>query len=690
MKKLLLLLTMFISVFWEAKGNMVFHTPLSEGVDALRKAGWSIPAHGYETVDGALQITASNGVRNCATFDLPVEEGKSYAGSIKVKAKELTFPNGGRGATLFFGFLDANKKWINGGEFPVGLRGPSDWKIVNIGMTRSITSKIKYIQIWIALEAQGTAQFKDLEVHEADLTSGWGVDDTQNPPTFKFNSVTQTTGIASLPYMRILISKSADFPPDATFVEMAPNKTNYVLPYALEPGKWYAKAQWCTSKVFPMTATVEFTAKPLPANPPLKVTPKIPNGEYNEFPEIAFEFYPELPKTYYATLAGAKMKVKSTNGNTIVFTPTSSATKGTNDILLTVNAKTKKYLFINKAPAHKFTFRDDHMLMIDGKPFFPIGTYRDPSDNLKVFDGIEEAQFNVTHSYKFENVKVSDNDMTSYLDDCQKHNVFAFMGIPRRHLHNEDAYGLQKHCSVMYDHPALLSIYLADEPECWINRYSMKNGADAVKAACPNVPRIILLCTPDLNNEDVLFMADGLSEIFWHDPYPVGRGQITDVKKTMETMRTACKDSQSLWCVVQAFDWRQHQVQKLNPEDVEPKAGKIRCMTHLALAANVQGIIYYWLPNDRYDMRKHSPIQWAETVACGRELNQLYKYLTGRNKPQQMTLPEGVDYWCRQAADGSYAVGLINTTDKPVSFDVKVLDFNKKVTLGPWGVEVLK
>ena len=158
----------------------------------------------------------------------------------------------------------------------------------------------------------------------------------------------------------------------------------------------------------------------------------------------------------------------------------------------------------------------------------------------------------------------------------------------------------------------------------------------------------------------------------------------------METMRTICRDKQSLWCVVQAFDWDQYAVKNKKPEDVEPKAGKIRCMTHLALSANVQGIIYYWLPKDRYDMRKHSPIQWEETVACAQELNSLYKYLIGRNALQNITLPNGVEYWCRQAEDGRHAVGLVNTTDKEVSFDVDVVGFKKHVTLPPWGVEVFK
>ena len=155
MKKRLLLLTMLIPVFLGAIDETVFRTPLSEGVNALRKAGWSIPAHGYETVDGALQITATGGVRNCATYDLPVEQNMCYGGSVMVRALDVTRPKGGRGATLFFGFLDADKKWINGGEFPVGPVGKTEWKKISIGMTRLIPTQARYIQIWLALEGQG-------------------------------------------------------------------------------------------------------------------------------------------------------------------------------------------------------------------------------------------------------------------------------------------------------------------------------------------------------------------------------------------------------------------------------------------------------------------------------------------------------------------------------------------------------
>ncbi len=690
-KRLILPLLFCLPLLLSAKDELVFSTPLSEGVDTLRKAGWTIPDKGFETVDGSLQITATNGVRNFATYDLPVEQNSCYGGSVMVRALNVSRPNGGRGATLFFGFLDENRDWVNGGEFPTGPVGTTEWQKVSISMTRLIPTKVRYIQIWLAIEGQGSAQFKDLQVCKRDLVANWSVNADSNPPSFSFDALENSEDPTIQPRIRILLSQNPDFPEAETFMEMAPNNGNFTFPYALEPGKWYAKAHWCMKKVLSMSKPIAFTVKPVPQNPPLKVTPKFANGQFNAMPELAFSFYPQAPQSCTATMAGQPLAISSDKGNEIVFTPTAPIAKGTHDIVVTANGGKHKFLFVNKSPAHTYSFRDDHMLMIDGKPFFPIGTYRDPSDDLKVFDGIEEAQFNVTHSYQFENNnQITDDDMVSYLNDCQKHNVYAFMGIPRRHLYDQDFYALQKHCAAMYDHPNLLSIYLADEPECWIDRYSMKHGADAVKQACSGVPRILLLCTADIRNDDVMFLGNGLSEIFWHDPYPIPRSSITDVKTNMETMRTVCRDKQSLWCVVQAFDWDQYAVKNKKPEDVEPKAGKIRCMTHLALAANVQGIIYYWLPNDRYDMRIHSPIQWAETIACSRELNSLYKYLIGRNKPQNITLPEGIDYWCRQAADGSYALGLVNTTDKAMSFDIKVLGFEKTVTLGPWGVEVLK
>ena len=674
-----------------ADNATAFKSSLSDSPEALKAAGWTVPAKGASSVDGALQIEATGGERNYLLYYVPVEKGATYGGSIKVKPMGVSRrSNFDRGATVFLGFADKTKGWVGGGEFPRGAYDQGDWQTVSIGMTQMIPENVAFIEVWVCLEGQGKALFKDLEVHKTDLTTNWKVDASVNPPVFSFDSP-DFLFTARVPcVLRIAVSQDPTFPENASFAEMVHTKDKFTFPFSLKPGKWYAKGNGCSRGIYP-TMPAEFTIGALPKDILYKVTPKFPNGVFKSKPELTFGFYPQLPQNVTASIKGEELAIAKKDGNDITFTVKKQLPKGTYDIIVKADGKESKHLLVNKNPAHKFSFRDDNMLLIDDEPFFPIGTYRDPSDDMKNFDGIHEAGFNVTHSYAFEDANPKEKEMISYLEDCRRNNVYAFMGIPRPFLKADNYLELQRRSAIMYDQPALLSVYLADEPELWINQYSMKNGADAVKAACPNVPRILLLCQPNETAPVIKFLGDGLSEIFWHDPYPIPNSPITDVKRTLEAMRRICKNKQSLWCVVQAFDWKQTSVPGLKFDEVEPKAGKIRCMTHLALAANVQGIIYYWLPRSRYDMRKDSPIQWAETVTCARELRTIYPFLIGRNAPQKdLKLPKGVDYWCRQANDGRFALGLINTTEKDVEFEVNVLSFKKKLKLRPYGVEVLK
>ncbi|MBR6075229.1 MAG: hypothetical protein IKP87_07985, partial [Victivallales bacterium] len=121
-QRFLLAISLAFPLIAAAQEDSVFKTPLTEGVAALRDAGWSIPKEGVTETDGAIQITAADGKRQYMTFDLPVEKGVSYGGSIMVKSVDVRLRNNNdRGATFFFGMLTADRKWVNGGEFP---RGP--------------------------------------------------------------------------------------------------------------------------------------------------------------------------------------------------------------------------------------------------------------------------------------------------------------------------------------------------------------------------------------------------------------------------------------------------------------------------------------------------------------------------------------------------------------------------------------
>lgn len=701
MKRLLLIFALPFLAFCD---KVVFREDFSRGLAALKEAHWSVDGNYFKAVDGAIEVNATGGERRFMLYDLPVEPGKSYGGSIMVNAVDVVSRNNlDRGATFFFGMLNADKVWINGGEFPRGAFHKSGWQTVRIDLTNPIPENVRYIQIWVGLEGQGIAQFKNLEVFELDLKTNWSVDSTKNPPTFHFSmpSTANNKSVVSItrmkPVFRIVLSHDPKFPEENSFAEIVRDGDTFVWPYTLGAGKWYVKGYWCMRNLFsPMYAEFEIKGTSPVFKP--RMTPVFPNGVFDENPKLQVYFYPHLPTKVEAFIKAsdaadadyAPLNITFGPKNCVVCKSSTPLAAGVYDVRVKANGVETTHVFVNKSPAHEISFREDHMMLMDGKPFFPIGTYRDPSDKDDVFDGIHEAGFTVTHSYNFEHKRQSKQFMDKYLGDCQKNGLMAFMGIPRILLKNGDTNELKRYVGEMYDNPGVLTYYLADEPEMWSDQYSIKIGADAVKEACPGIPRTILLCTANEDQLNVQFLANGLSEIYWHDPYPVPRDPIASVNTSMEISRRTCKDSQALWCVLQAFDWDQYQVPKKKPEEVEPKAGKIRCMAHLALTANVQGIIFYWLPNNRYEMRKHAPIQWAEVCSTTKELNSLMPYLVGYNDPQDIKVPAGIYHWCRRTEDGKRALGFVNSTDKPVAFHVNAAGFDKQVSLGPWGVEVLK
>ncbi|NLG13991.1 MAG: hypothetical protein GX561_07285 [Lentisphaerae bacterium] len=667
-----------------------FEESFSGDVPELWERGWrALNKSLVSQVDDVVQVKAESGERNFLLHDIEVEPGEVYGGRVRVKSLGVVARNNGdRGVTLFFGFLSEKKDWINGGEFPKGPFAAGDWQDVEIGMTIPIPEEVKYIQVWIGVEGQGTAQFKDFEMHKVDMSSHIEVDASVNPPRFKYTAPVEYKTKNERNRFFITLGRDREVDESKAFVTSVQGAGGeMVFPHSLEPGKWYMKAFWMgKGKLKPIFG--EFDIAQLPENVTYLVKQDFPNGKHiRQGQTLKVTFYPALRSDPKITLDGKDVKILKRTEDMVEFTPVEPLDEGLKHVQVKVGSTDKTFVYVNKNPAHRFDFRDDKMLMIDGKPFFPIGTYRDPSDDKMVFDGIMEAGFNTTHSYDFEHKVHSGEAMRSYLQECEKRNLKVFLGIPRSYLLAEDGDSVMAHCAEVYSEPALLTYYLADEPEIWLNYRSFRILADAVKSATPGVPRTVLLCRFGFEPGLTAYL-DGHSEIHWHDPYPVPRTPVSSVKTRMETSREMSGGKQAVWCVVQAFDWDQQAVRDKRPEDVEPKAGKIRCMAHLALTAKVTGLIFYWLPKDRYDMKIHSPVQWAEVCSTVKELNGLLEYLTGRHVELDLKLPEGIYHWCKRSDDGKQALGLVNSLDKPMEVKVDIPGFAKTIVLPPYGVDI--
>jgi hypothetical protein len=667
-----------------------FRDDLSGSLESLRAFGWKIPGAGVRSAGDSIEITASGGDRRQVLLDVPVEVGKYYCGSVSVRTENvLPRDNSDRGATLFFGFLDGKREWVNGGEFPRGGMQTSDWQKVAISSTIAIPEQVRFIQVWLCVEGQGKAWFRDFEMDELKFETKLDIDAATNPPTLHSPRPPMLSVKDNL-RRRILLSQDPSFPPESTF-EFMTDAEAFTPPHALVPGVWHVCNCWTHRRGDLPTQAGTFTAAALPVGYAVKVSKDFPNGVFAPRAELKVSFYPPLAE-------GTKVEVKIGDApvEMLAQTPASMAFRAVRDLApgcyqvkVVLDGKASELLYVNKNPAAKITFRDDLVMLIDGKPFFPVGTYRDPSDELHTFTGIKEAGFNFTHSYFFEHAPRKPEEARAYLRDCVKNGVTACIGIPRKWMQNEQFDAIETFCGEVYDEPGLVTWYLADEPELWVNRFNFRNTTEAVKRAGRGIPRTLLMCTTNPKSSINQFFGAGLSDIYWHDPYPVGRHPIVSMVKALENSRLLASPEQPLWAVIQAFDWRQEAVRNLPPEEVEPKAGKIRCMTHLALATGVQGIVYYWLPKDRYDMRIHSPIQWAEVCSTTQELNGLMPFLIGRNEKLPVgTLPEGVYYWLKRAEDGRRALAIVNPEDKEVAVQVAAPGVSMTVTLPPHGVEV--
>ena len=126
---------------------------------------------------------------------------------------------------------------------------------------------------------------------------------------------------------------------------------------------------------------------------------------------------------------------------------------GCYQVKVVLDGKASELLYVNKNPAAKITFRDDLVMLIDGKPFFPVGTYRDPSDELHTFTGIKEAGFNFTHSYFFEHAPRKPEEARAYLRDCVKNGVTACIGIRGNGCKTSSSTPSRTFCGEVYDEP---------------------------------------------------------------------------------------------------------------------------------------------------------------------------------------------------------------------------------------------
>ena len=308
-------------------------------------------------------------------------------------------------------------------------------------------------------------------------------------------------------------------------------------------------------------------------------------------------------------------------------------------------------------------------LVVDGKPFFPLGMYwgEITAEHLDIYTN---APFNCLMPYVW--------PTRAQLDLCAARGLKSFANVKK--FRNR---GLKKRMMELKDHPALLAWYVIDEApladlDSYVSLYQTLRKADSQHPAWAVMDRL-----DDIRD----FMPT--CDIMGFDPYPVAQRPIGLVAKRTRDGRAAICDTKPVWMVPQAFDWSWYRPHQSDRERL-PTLEEIRSMTWQAIAEGAKGIVFYSF-HGMFKFADEATREklWGDVVAVTREVKSFEDVLLSvEPAPEAVGAPPGLSVRTWRRGDKVYLLA-VNTTRKPISAEIEVPSAGRvRLDLPPIGVSV--
>ena len=242
------------------------------------------------------------------------------------------------------------------------------------------------------------------------------------------------------------------------------------------------------------------------------------------------------------------------------------------------------------APPHRKAYIDGKKrLVVDGKPFFPLGMYlSNVSSNM--VEAYVKGPWNCCLPYQSGGKKELDFLAAKGLKVIYGlHDYWGNVGKAPRYKTDDDA---QKACREtvlkVKDHPAIIGWYVLDE------------------MALKFMPRMLARqrmmreLDPDHPTWGVFFQYYQLREympvcdVLGTDPYPIGDKPISLPTEHIRAIRRATFGHRALWQVPQAFDWGWFVDAKAEPVRCRlPTAAEARSMAWQPIAGGANGVVFW-------------------------------------------------------------------------------------------------
>ena len=272
------------------------------------------------------------------------------------------------------------------------------------------------------------------------------------------------------------------------------------------------------------------------------------------------------------------------------------------------------------------TIRKDGAILIDGKPFFPIGVYAVCKREFngmnfdKAFADLKAGGFNTAHTYG----SARTENFEEFLAAAEKYDFKLYIAS-RFSANQMDSAKYLMDVVRERHHPAILSWYLADDTAGYCGPEELKALNDAIHA---------------IDKAHLTSQADGVggpensryrayvnsTDIFLPEIYPVRRDTpselavpevIRDMKVIQEDLAANGNPNKSIWPIIQYFDgwgaWERF-----------PTYEELRCMSYLCIIHGGNGITWYTYGgfNKNHGVTS-TPERWKNICTVATELKAL-------------------------------------------------------------------
>ena len=241
-----------------------------------------------------------------------------------------------------------------------------------------------------------------------------------------------------------------------------------------------------------------------------------------------------------------------------------------------------------KEPDYRVHVDSHRRMIVDGKPFFPLGMYHKgvTEENLRPYI---DSDFNCLIDYN----PISE-EMLDYLDDHGIKVFYANACVSSRSADKEKTRLIHEKGYAVIDrlkhHPAIIAWYINDElaVQYLQDAIDYRNGCEEHD---PDRPAWTVLC-----NDFLPFLP--ASDIHGSDPYPVPGGIIGNAYRTAKRSHDATFGTKMIIQVPQAFSWGRYwkkygEAAEKTASCPMPTYEQMDAMAWMAIAGGANGLIFY-------------------------------------------------------------------------------------------------